>query len=420
MSKIKLPTIDPTLAAADAALAARSNTQTPREYLGMSQIGHECDRNLFYSFRLSFVMDFDAKTVRRFQDGHYSESVMATRLRDVPNVQLHTVDPDTGEQIRFTDHGGHFSGHADGMIRGLLQAPSHWHVWEHKCVGDDMFAGLKLLKEKSPDEKDVLSNWNATYYAQAVLYMDYANIDRHYMTIDLSGSRETISIRTAADPQFAEKLRQRALKIIKLNEPPPRISEDPTFWKCRMCPAIDVCHGYKMPAVNCRTCTHSTPDVEKGGWFCERHKMKLSFDVQRIGCDDHTYLPSLLQVYGIEPIDSNGESVIYLTKGMNKITIGPGGGDAMPSIKAQHITPVLADELINAARKLGGEIVDPTAGPPPGTVEYSAEQIIGLVRMEAYAKLDAKTKTAIARGEATFLMEGNTFVARNKKGEVLT
>jgi len=127
MAKLPEPK-DPTLVAVDHEIEKRQSKRDSNG-IGMSAIGRECDRDIWYSFRWASPVEFDALSIKRFDDGHHSEDVMAARLRMVPGINLITKDPETGRQIRVEDFGGHFSGYIDGEITGLLQAPATEHLW---------------------------------------------------------------------------------------------------------------------------------------------------------------------------------------------------------------------------------------------------------------------------------------------------
>lgn len=301
---VALPAVnDPTLEAVDRAIEARAAAETPRPYLGMSQLGESCERRLWYSFRWAVAAVFPAATLYRFEDGFRVEEVIAQRLRLVRGVTLHTLDPVTGKQFEFVDIGEHLRGHVDGMIRGLLQAPQTWHVWECKATSEDNQA--KLIRRKTElGEKDALAAWNPTYYAQAVLYMHYAALQRHYLTCASPGARWTVSVRTEANPDAVTQLRAKAERIITRNEPRPRISADPAHWQCKSCPAQAICHGTALPAVNCRTCVHATAETDGDGrWHCARWNDDIPLDTQRTGCEEHRYLPPLVRF--AEPVDAD-------------------------------------------------------------------------------------------------------------------
>lgn len=296
--------IDPTLAAADAALVEAQVRRT-RPYLGMSAIGGECARQLWYGFRWVGLADFDAATLKRFADGHATEAVAVARLKAVDALELHDVD-ERGEQFGFTDLGEHFRGHMDGVVLGLLQAPKTWHVLEIKATAEKKLAALrKAVAEHG--EKHALRVWNPTYYAQAVLYMHYAGLDRHYLVACTPGARDWYSIRTEADPAEAARLIQRATTIITTDTPPPRIG-GPELFLCRWCDRSAICHDGAPADRNCRTCLHATAEID-GGWSCARWPgLDLDIETQATGCPNHFYLPGLVPG---EQVDATQDSVTY-------------------------------------------------------------------------------------------------------------
>lgn len=292
-------TADPTLEAIDAQIVARQHDEPVRGYLGMSAIGEDCERRLWYGFRFAGRAVFDAVTLRRFEDGHRCEDLMAARLRMVPGVILHTKGTD-GRQFGFKAIGGHFRGNIDGAVQGLLQAPKTWHVWEHKASEK----GGELLRLKAKNEKAALAAWSATYYAQAVCYMHYSGMSRHYLTCDSPGGRTTISVRTDASPDEAARLEAKALRIITAPEPLARLSEDPAFWKCKQCPALANCHQGRVADVSCRTCVHATAELDGDArWSCAWHKRDLSMTDQLAGCGEHRFIPGLIP--GAVAVDAN-------------------------------------------------------------------------------------------------------------------
>lgn len=282
---------DPTLAAVDQAIE-QAQDRKPRPYLGMSSIGKACARALWYDFRWASPIHFDAATIKRFEDGHAAEDVQAARLRQVADIELLTVDPATGQQFGVEDHGGHFRGHLDGAILGLLQAPKTWHVWEHKAVDDKKQAELIKAKQ-THGEKEALLNWDRTYYGQAQCYMHYTGMERHYLTCSTPGGRTTVSVRTNYIREDALHFVERAARIIEAPEPLERLSERPDWYECKWCSHHSVCHGHTIPQAHCRTCAHATP-AENGAWTCEAHGCELNRQHQEGGCKDHLLIPALL------------------------------------------------------------------------------------------------------------------------------
>lgn len=283
--------IDPTLAAADRALEARAMEEKPRGYLGMSSIGDSCSRKLWYQFRHAGREKFDALTLKRFADGHRSEDLIIERLRLVEGLELFSVNED-GSQLRVTDHGGHFSGHLDGTVLGLLQAPKTKHVLEVKCVGDKKMTEFKKAVDDL-GEKMALRKWNPVYYAQAQCYMHYTGLTRHYLVVATAGGRDWASARTEYNAADALQLVTKAKRIIEAQEPPERISKDPSWWECRFCTFSGICHHQEIPARSCRTCLHSET-MSEGTWHCERYGKTLTLDEQLDACPAHKFIPALV------------------------------------------------------------------------------------------------------------------------------
>jgi hypothetical protein len=233
---------DPTLEAMKAAIKAAQDTRR-RDYLGASLIGNECARQIWYEYNGFERPPFEAETLMNFEDGHRTEDLTAARLRMVPGIELWTHD-ENGEQFGFKALGGKFSGHCDGVIRGLKQATKALHIWEAKCSAQKKFSEFQNCKAKF-GEKLALKNWNQNYFAQAQLYMHYLNIDRHYMTVALAGGRDYDSCRTEYQPEVAQFYIDRADSIISAREPPSRINEKPDFFLCRFCNFKEICRNAK-------------------------------------------------------------------------------------------------------------------------------------------------------------------------------
>lgn len=344
---------DPTLLAVDAAISARGNAEPPRPYLGMSELGRPCERALWYSFHWCTPARFDAAVLKRFEDGHRGEELQAERLRLVMGVELHTLDPRTGNQFGFADLGGHLRGHMDGAIHGLLQAPATWHVWEHKQTDEKKQASLVKAKI-AQGEKAALASWDAIYYAQAILYMDYAGMSRHYLTCATPGGRHTVSVRTDANSSVARTLRDKARRVITSPVPPARLSERPDWYQCQWCPHRDLCHLGGTPAVpqvNCRTCAHATPELDGDGrWSCARYNLNLPVDIQRRGseCAAHVFIPDLLPWKAVDADEETGS--IRYSGHHGEMVNGPGGWSS-PEIALQ---PML---FADAAAKRGQDAV---------------------------------------------------------------
>mgnify|MGYP001283983553 CR=1 FL=1 len=126
------------------------------------------------------------------------------------------------------------------------------------------FAKLVQLKAEA-GEKNALRLWDPIYYAQAILYMAYAEAPRHYLTACTPGGRDMVGVRTDTDLGTARALRAKAERIITAAEPPAGVSTDPGWYECKWCPFHAICHGGQLPAVNHRTSVHATPELDGDG-----------------------------------------------------------------------------------------------------------------------------------------------------------
>lgn len=285
---------DPTLAELDR-LHQQAALEPPRPYLGASSIGQPCERRLWYGFRWALDRTSAASGYRAIQDGHRGERVMADWLRAIPGLTLWTEDPEAPDrQIGFQALAGHFRGSLDGIIQGLKQAPKTPHVWECKVVNETKFNRLrKLILEQG--EKQALAAWDEVYFAQAQVYMHALELTRHYLTVCTPGNRAILSCRTAYQSDVARALYAKAERIIVAARPPLKLSDDPAFWQCKWCDFHALCHSSALPEVNCRTCAHSTAQIDdRRPWLCELQRCALPETLQRQGCPKHAFHPDLM------------------------------------------------------------------------------------------------------------------------------
>lgn len=260
--------------------------EQPRAYLGGSVIGQECERRLWYSWRWCQPpgQEFDGRMRRLFNRGHREEAVFVQELRGI-GVQVHDLDPATGQQFRFKAVGGHCGVGLDAVLLGVPEAPKTYHLGEFKTHSAKNFATLK---------KGVMAA-KPEHYAQMMIGMHWAKLTRALYLAVNKDTDALYSERVRYDPSEAARLEAKAERIVYAQEPLVRISDDPESWQCRFCTAKAVCHEAKMPPVNCRTCLHATPEKDGDGrWSCARWGADIPVDAQRKGCPEHLYIPALV------------------------------------------------------------------------------------------------------------------------------
>jgi hypothetical protein len=271
----------PTLTAIYSAYEARQGDGF-REHLGASLIGKPCGRALWFDFRWVTSSRFSGRMLRLFETGQREEDRIVANLRSTGATVLE-VDPETGRQFRVEAHGGHFGGSLDGAALGLLEAPKTWHVVEFKTHSVKSFTDLvaKGVVKSKPQ-----------HAAQMQIYMHLTGLTRA-MYVAVCKDTDALHIeRIEADPAEATRLLDKAKRIIDAQHPPARISDDPTWFECRMCSHHAACHIGETAALNCRTCLHSTP--VDGGWHCARHDRRLEPQDQRRACSRHLFIPDLV------------------------------------------------------------------------------------------------------------------------------
>lgn len=275
--------IDPTTERVKVRIA-ESQYDKPRTYMGMSGMGDPCDRRIWLRFRWAFKETHAITSLLAFDDGHTQEHVMIKRLKD---AGFNVTDKQDGKQIALADFGGHFRGNMDGIISGLVNAPTKIHVYEHKSTNQTSFNKLvKLINTLG--EKNALQAWKPDYYAQGILYMGYYGTDRHYMTVSTPGGRDFVGLRTELDMEHFLRLKAKGERLIFAERPPAKF--EPDDWRCGMCNMRELCYGMEFGQKSCRTCAHVTP-MRDGTWHCGRWDKTLT---DQSGCPQHLFIPDLV------------------------------------------------------------------------------------------------------------------------------
>lgn len=271
--------------------------EPPRPHLGMSTLGHHCDRWLWLSFRWAVVEQFDGRILRLFRRGQMEETTVVADLRRAGLV-LRCVGND---QMRV-DMGCHVSGSVDGVIdSGVPEAPAKRHILEIKTHSKKSFDDL----EKNGVEKSKPMHW-----CQMQCYMLASGIDRALYVGVCKDDDRIHAERVRFDRAAAERLIERGHRIAlseRMPEPCPGAAID--WYQCRFCAAHEFCHTTKLTKmVTCRNCAHSTP-TECGAWVCERHGGgEIPTEFQRTGCDSHVIHPDLVP-WQLDPSSTATEAV---------------------------------------------------------------------------------------------------------------
>jgi hypothetical protein len=248
-----------------------------RPYLGMSQIGHSCERYLWYSFHWAYGGIVSARMNRLYSRGDREEPAIYKILEDIGLIVW-------GTQTEFIEVYGHCKGHCDGVARGVIEAPKTNHVLEIKTMADKYFKDI---------QKNGLKLSKPVYYSQMQIYMKCLNLNRGLFIAVNKNDDDLYIERVYYDKEHAQMLLKKATDIIISNKPPTKKFK-PTWYECGYCDARGICHQNVPVQINCRTCEFVNI-LNDGKWGCNDYKINLSTSQQRLGCDKYEILNTLIK-----------------------------------------------------------------------------------------------------------------------------
>lgn len=302
---------------------ARTYDDGPRRHLGASLIGHECKRHLWFIFRWAKHEKHSGRVQRLFNRGHREEARFIEWLEGI-GFKLWFEDRESNPLmwVEFTDtyyllsnlpegvsaqdvtankehlarakaDGIQFNqyrisgakGHFGGSLDGIAQLPPRYRIDEPilvefktngtgKGFNDLGASGMAVSK---PQHFAQTSTYGKEYKFRYVLYL---NINKNDDDIHV----ELVKL----DHNLGEQMKTKAEQIIFSQSPPPRLSDNPTFFKCKYCAMKGICHEHGAIEKNCRSCSKAKP-VENADWFCEAHNGIIPKEYIANGCS--TYDP---------------------------------------------------------------------------------------------------------------------------------
>jgi hypothetical protein len=256
-----------------------------RAHLGGSLINDDCERKLWYIFRWTKRIYHNGRLLMLFSRGHEEEPRLINHLRKA-GITVFEIDNETGEQFEYSACGGHFGCSLDGVAKGILEAPKTPHLLEFKTHNDKSF---KELTDKGVEKAKPL------HFGQMQAYMYLSGLTRAFYMAVNKNDDSIYTERLKIDKLFGKKLLERALRVITADRPPERMTNKPDFYKCKFCDYQDQCHYDQVSEVNCRTCVHSTAEVDgQARWSCALYSIDISEENQRRGCESHLFIPDLI------------------------------------------------------------------------------------------------------------------------------
>lgn len=233
-----------------------------RGYLGLSGLGDECLRKVWYDWRHTFKKKFPARMLRLFRRGDREEFVFNFLLRGI-GFTVHEVD-ENGKQFKVTDFAGHLSGHMDGVLEipgEFWKSPSKAHpvLAEYKSYNAKRFRNLTKSGVAKSDPK---------YFVQMQGYMGYEGL-RGSLFCAVCKDDDLLHFEYVPFDKAVYKNRVvgRAETVITSTSPPEKLSEIPSHWQCKYCEAADICHKGAPALQSCRSCVYAEP-THDAEWVC--------------------------------------------------------------------------------------------------------------------------------------------------------
>ena len=249
----------------------------PRSHLGASVIGSECARHIWYTLRWFKHKRHSGRMLRLFQDGHWYEERFIEMLRGI-GINVTQVDVD-GKQMRIAAVDGHFGGSCDGvgtMPQRYGAIAGHTFLLEFKTSNTNQFTKFHDVKESKPQHWAQMCVYGVKMNLTHAIYciVNKNDADLHFEVVEL-------------DLPFGQQCIDKGEWIIKSPLPPPKLSDNPSDWRCKMCDHHAVCHLNQSADVNCRSCVHASATVN-AAWYCNLWKSVIpSHEALVAGCSSH-------------------------------------------------------------------------------------------------------------------------------------
>lgn len=269
--------------------------------INVGDIAKACQRALWYDFRRASPGEIiEGRKLRIFATGNIEEERL---LADLEAIGCTVAN----QQARVKFCGGHVRGAIDGEVTGVPEAPVTTHIVECKSSNEKGFKALT---------KDGLEKAKPLHYGQCQLYMHGRNLTRAlYLCVNKDDDSIYVE-RVRYDVAYCLRMLARAEHVIRADDPPAKLHEDPTHkmaFECGYCRNLNVCHKGAWARRGCRTCIHATAVLtsDNACWDCSRWSKPLSLAEQAAGCDRHRYLPGLVPGGKQIDVDMDAETVTY-------------------------------------------------------------------------------------------------------------
>lgn len=247
--------------------------------LGSSNIGADCLRSVWFSWRAYSRVDFDGRMLRLFDTGHLQEARIVEDLRRA-GFEVFDRDPQTGNQFEYSDETGHLVTKLDGVLRGMPGSTTKPHLLEIKTHNKNSFSGLL---------KNGVLQGKPQHYAQMQISMALSGLERALYVALCKDDEQLYVERVKEDKDTQQKLLGRVNKLLTATIKPVGLSDDGQVFGCKYCDHRAVCLNQSAPLRTCRSCRNAKPGPQ-GSWSCALTGSQLSKDQQRAACADYEVL----------------------------------------------------------------------------------------------------------------------------------
>lgn len=224
-------------------------SQIPRGYLGFSSIGSPCELQSWFSWRQTSGYFTDGRVLMLFELGRKVEEIICKAMR-LSGYVLKGAFPD--KQFSFSDLGGFFSGHPDGIIDDT----DGNMILEVKSANSNKF--------KKFEEEGVKSVYPA-YHVQMQLYMRYSGFMRALFIVMKKDDSSLYTEIVPYDQETALAAIAKATRIIQTHDADGRIRipergfDDPKCKDCQYCRYQIPCREPQeslQQILSCRSCAY--------------------------------------------------------------------------------------------------------------------------------------------------------------------
>jgi CRISPR/Cas system-associated exonuclease Cas4 (RecB family) len=231
----------------------------PRPHLGVSELGRECPRQIWYKFRFFRVEQFEPRMLRLFKRGQEEEDKICDDLRRA------------GHPVRDRQRRVRVASHVHGSIDGIIEWEGKSHLIEMKTHNKKSFDDL---------EKNGVEKSKPEHFAQMQVYMLGCDLERAWYYAVCKDDDRIHTERVKLKKSYAIEMVKRADDISLSMVPPEKISNNASWYQCKFCSFHDICHyDSKDYLKNCRTCRHGEPQ-EDGSFRCGMYDKIIPFGEQ--------------------------------------------------------------------------------------------------------------------------------------------